>query len=98
MEVSVEGEGVAEPSDDVEPMNFPLTLSSLNPASGGTNGGYPVEISGSGFPTDASLLSVSLCGSDAQIVSVSSSAVTFIAPICSSQSKLDIIVSFEDLS
>lgn len=47
-----------------------MSLGAVTPSSGGSNGGYSVTIDGEGFPTDAELIDVMLCGVDTTITSL----------------------------
>jgi hypothetical protein len=55
----------------------PLVVSSVSPVSGGNNGGYFVNLIGSGFPLDKSQVSISVCGNLATIKSITNININF---------------------
>lgn len=57
-------------SNTIVPFNFPLTLTSLDIISGGVNGGYPMILSGKGFPLDPKVANIVICGQAATINSI----------------------------
>jgi hypothetical protein len=65
--VTVKQTGLVIVAPAVQPINFPLTLTTLNITSGGTNGGYGILLTGVGFPTDLSSATITICGQKALI-------------------------------
>jgi hypothetical protein len=80
--VSIKNFGIAGLKSGVNPLSVPLVVSNISTTSGGTNGGYLVSISGHGFPTDKSKISIVICNSTASIKSTNNIMVTFYVPSC----------------
>jgi hypothetical protein len=81
--VTVAQVGVVSNAPAVNSFTFPLSLNSLNATSGGTNGGYGLQLIGKGFPT--SLVpgtTVTVCGVSATITAVDNTDAYIIMPPC----------------
>lgn len=81
-EVSIDGVGMVPAMPSVVPFDFPLTLDRLNFTSGGTNGGYTLLLEGKGFPLDLKDVTVSICGVEATVTSISNIHAEIIVPEC----------------
>lgn len=66
----------------ITPLNVPLTTSALSVTTGGNNGGYLINLAGTGFPLDKSKISVEICGKSATIYAVNNIRVDFYVPSC----------------
>lgn len=66
----------------VQPINFPLTLTSLNITSGGSNGGYGLLLTGTGFPSDLSTATITICNQNALIQSINNINAVIVVPTC----------------
>jgi hypothetical protein len=64
--------GLAALTANATPFDIPLVVNPLNVSTGGTNGGYVITISGNGFPSDKSQISITLCNALATIKSTAS--------------------------
>jgi hypothetical protein len=80
--VTVSQVGLVNVAPSVQPINFPLTLTSLNFTSGGTNGGYNLLLTGVGFPVDLSTATITICNQNALIESISNINAEIIVPTC----------------
>lgn len=80
--VSIKNLGIARLASGVSPITVPLVVSSINNATGGSNGGYVRTITGSGFPTDISKIAIIICNSSATIITSASTSVDFYVPQC----------------
>ena len=85
--------GLVKISPSVYPINFPLTLTSLNFTSGGTNGGYDLLLTGVGFPVDLSTITITICNQKALIEAISNINAEIIVPACSSAGTQSITIS-----
>lgn len=81
-EVSIDGVGMVPALPAVVPFDFPFRLNSLNITSGGTNGGYNLLLSGTGFPLNLQDAKVSICGVEATITSINNIQAQIIVPEC----------------
>lgn len=97
VEVFVAGSGVVGIDAGVAKLFYDLTLSSLSSSSGGINGGYPIIISGAGFPSDVSQAAVTLCGKNALVTSTNNIATTITVPSCTAGSQ-DITYTYNGIS
>ena len=75
--------GIADLASGVNPLSIPLTCSALSVTIGGNNGGYLISLTGTGFPLDKSLMSISVCGNQATINTINNINVDFYVPACS---------------
>jgi len=80
--IAVAGYGIAPLSSGVNALSVPLVVSSILATSGGNNGGYQLTISGSGFPLQASQVSITVCSNSATIKSSTNKLITFYMPSC----------------
>lgn len=88
--VTINGLGIAELSSNpvVSPLTIPLVVSGLSLSSGGNNGGYVIGITGSGFPSDATQVSVFICSKKAAIQSITNQLINIIVPACSNSTSV----------
>lgn len=82
-EVGIQGIGLVPCMPAVTPFTFPLTLTSLNFTSGGSNGGYSLLLTGTGFPVNIKDANITLCGIPTTIVSISNIQAEVYVPQCS---------------
>ena len=83
VKVNVRDLGQVPIQTGVASMDYDLVLAQATPSTGQTNGGYQVVLEGNGFPSDASLVSVTICsGLKAQVVSITNTEVTVTVPSC----------------
>lgn len=69
------------PSDPaVTSFIFPLALTSLSITSGGTNGGYSMILSGTGFPLNIADAKINICGVEATISSINNIQAEILVP------------------
>ena len=80
--VYIKNLGIAQLASGVSPITVPLVVTAIDDPTGGINGGYVRTITGSGFPTDRSKISVTICSSLAHIITSSSTSVKFYVPQC----------------
>lgn len=90
--------GIANLATGVNPITVPLVVTGINNVTGGSNGGYVRTITGSGFPTDISKISISICNSLATIITSTSTSVDFYVPQCSTNGTQGITVSVGGLT
>lgn len=83
VEVRIRDKGYLPVQAGIAKLNYDLVLASLSVGSGGTNGGYPIQISGAGFSSDISLTTITLCNTSTQPISLTPTSTTIIAPPCS---------------
>lgn len=69
-EVEIAELGMAPCLPAVTPFAFPLTLTALNLTSGGSNGGYSLLLTGTGFPLNSEGATITICGVEATILSM----------------------------
>lgn len=62
------------------PIKTPLTLSTVDPSTGSNNGGYTINVQGTGFPLAAPMATITIGGVQAQIVSISNILATVVVP------------------
>jgi hypothetical protein len=82
--VYVQPYGIVELATGVNPLSVPLNVSSLSLNQGGNNGGYLINLIGSGFPSVNSQISITICGNVATIQSTNNIKVVFYVPSCPS--------------
>ncbi len=87
-------EGYLDTLAGAAPIDIGLVINSVGPSTGGSNGGYEITLSGSGFPTDSTMTTINLCGVNAQILSISSTQAKIIAPPCQNTNPQDITLSY----
>lgn len=68
--VLLDGVGLLHLQDTVQPINYGLTINSVTPNSGGTNGGYVISLIGNGYPSDPLEANITLCGSQVTITHI----------------------------
>jgi IPT/TIG domain len=90
--------GYANFANNVSSIVVPLNPVSLNITTGGTNGGYYNTILGSGFPTDKTKISVTICGKVATIVSSNNLGVKFFQPSCATQTAQTVSIQVGSLT
>jgi hypothetical protein len=76
--------GIAGLSNTTSPFSVPLVVNPLSVSQGGRNGGYYITITGTGFPSEASKIAITLCGAAATVKSTTSTQASFYVPSCSS--------------
>jgi hypothetical protein len=81
--ITIAGLGIVELSSTVSPFTVPLVVSSVSPSTGGNNGGYVIGIVGSGFPSDATKVTVTICAQAAVIQSITNQLIDIVVPSCS---------------
>lgn len=74
--------GIAALGSSASALSVSLATSSLSPSTGGNNGGYLITLAGTGFPLDKTLVTVSVCGSNAVIHSINNIEIQFYLPQC----------------
>lgn len=74
--------GIAGLDSGVSAITVPLVVTSLTAVNGGNNGGYYNIIVGSGFPLDKSKVTLTICGTNATIVSSTNQQIKFYQPAC----------------
>lgn len=74
--------GFAGTDAAVTPINIPLVATSLQVTTGARNGGYFNNLTGSGFPDDATKISITICSKVAKIVDISITKIGFYMPDC----------------
>jgi hypothetical protein len=79
-------------------INVPLTVTSLSPSTGGANGGTISTIVGHGFPHVVGQLTVTLCGVNAKINTISNIAIQILTPPCANQSAENLTIAYNSLS
>jgi hypothetical protein len=82
--VSIPTYGIAGLASNVSALSIPLVVSSLSLSSGGNNGGILVSVLGQGFPLQKSLITITVCGNNATINSISNIQAQFYLPACGS--------------
>lgn len=80
--VEIKNVGFARPGASVSDITVGLVLSSLSNNTAPLSGGTIVGISGSGFPFDATGVTVNICGTTAFVNSVTNSQVGIMVPPC----------------
>ena len=70
-EITINSVGTVNPETSLSPIVHSLALNSISPSNGGTNGGYLATISGEGFPLDMSDVTITICGQNPEIFSLS---------------------------
>lgn len=80
------------------PISVPLIVASLNNSIGGNNGGYYNYIMGTGFPLDATQVTVTICGANATIVSSNNQQIKFYQPACTTTGNQTVTVQVGSLS
>ena len=65
--VTVTQVGLVPAIPSVTAFAFPLAITSLSSASGGSNGGYSITLQGTGFPLISEIATVTMCGQSATI-------------------------------
>ena len=76
--------GIANLASGVSPLTITFVTSSLSVATGGNNGGYLISVLGQGFPLDKTKMTISVCGSQATITTISNIKADFYVPACGS--------------
>ena len=77
-------------------MTYSLSLTSSSPSSGGSNGGYSAVISGNGFPSDKSEVSITVCsGKIVEIVSITNTEITVTVPSCPTEALDSFSVTYD---
>lgn len=74
--------GLVSAASSITAFNFPLTLTSLSMTSGGSNGGYVITLQGTGFPTNIASATITICGQQATIQSLTNINAQIIVPSC----------------
>lgn len=80
--VTIKQSGTVPLVNSITAFNFPLTLTTLSVTSGGTNGGYVMTLTGTGFPSSISGATVNICGKQAAITSINNIQAQIIVPNC----------------
>jgi hypothetical protein len=80
--VAIKQYGIAGLASGVSPLSVPLTVTSLSVTTGGNNGGYLINLAGTGFPLDASKMTITVCGNKATIKTITNIRVDFYVPAC----------------
>jgi len=80
--VYIPGAGLLPLDTGVTPLSKSLAATSATSSSNGNNGGYPVTISGSGFPLKSGEATVSVCGKNAEITNINNIQIVFLMPSC----------------
>jgi len=96
--VFISGFGVVSLASGVTAPTIPLTATSITPATGGNNGGYAAVISGSGFPLDPNLLSITLCSQKPTIMYTHNTQISIIIPECNGASPLPITIAVGNIT
>lgn len=68
--VYIKNYGIVGLQTGTGPLSVPLAATSLSVTTGGDNGGYLIKLVGTGFPTDKSKMSLTLCSKNATIESI----------------------------
>ena len=76
--------GIANLASGVNPLNIAFVASSLSVATGGNNGGYLITVFGQGFPLDKTKMTISVCGAQATITTITNIKADFYVPACGS--------------
>lgn len=74
--------GSVPAASSITAFNFPLTLTSLSVTSGGSNGGYVLDLQGTGFPANLASATITICGQQATIQSLTNINAQIIVPSC----------------
>ena len=82
--VAVQTYGIAGLASGVPALTVPLTATSLSVTTGGDNGGYLINLDGTGFPLSKSLINIEICSKNATIKSVNNIQAAFFVPKCGS--------------
>jgi hypothetical protein len=85
--------GSAPPTSSIQPFIFPLTLTSLSITSGGANGGYVLTLAGTGFPSSLQTATITICGQQATIQSISNINAQIIVPSCPNLGSTSVSIS-----
>lgn len=80
--VSIKQSGIAPCANTIQAFDFPLTLTLLNMTSGGTNGGYILQLTGVGFPLTLASANIQICGQSATIKSITNINAEILVPTC----------------
>lgn len=95
--VTINSLGIIPLADGVAPITVPLVLSTVSPAAGADNGGYFATLTGNGFPTDATKITVSVCNSIASISSISNQQIVVFMPSCDTDGETSLTVTYNNL-
>lgn len=96
--VYIKNLGIARLASGVSPITVPLVVTAINDPTGGSNGGYVRIITGSGFPTDISKISVTICSALSTIITSSSTSVSFYVPECLTNGSTTVTVAVGGLT
>lgn len=98
VEVFIAGRGFVGVQNTTAQLFYDLVLNTLTPNTGGTNGGYNVDISGAGFPSDISLITVSACGTNAYISSTTNTLTKILIPKCTTASSTPLSYTYNSIT
>mgnify|MGYP002078389224 CR=1 FL=1 len=74
--------GLLHLQDTVQQINYGLSINNVDASSGGMNGGYIISLVGNGYPNDASLVSISMCGVNVTVNYISNTLTNITVPKC----------------
>jgi hypothetical protein len=84
-QVTISQLGLVSIDPTVNPIAIDLLLNAPSTTTGGVNGGYQITLTGSGFPSNPTQITFTLCSQLCTIISLNNVAATVLVPSCSTE-------------
>ena len=96
--VHINNYGIVGLQNGVSALSVSLVATSLSVVEGGRNGGYLIKLTGKGFPTDKSKISLTLCNKNATIKTITNIEAYFYVPSCDTNGASTLVITVGSLS